>query len=156
MKSICGLVHSKFLRRPNVFITTFTSLSVNKVKICSIPKLFKINVLIFCSAWKAMFWKRKKKITTCHYELREILKLHSVQTIKAHIPFSLRAGSVLLVRLHSKSTAPASTIGSLDGENSSNRLQSVDEVTVSMSSVAFSNNRISGFHTEWSWVAHIY
>lgn len=71
-----------------------------------------------------------------------------VQTIRAQIPFNLRAESDLLVSWHSKSTAPASTIGSLDGENSNNRLHSVEEVTVSMSSVAFSNNRIRGFHTE--------
>lgn len=64
------------------------------------------------------------------------------------MPFNRRAESVLRVRLQSKSTAPASTIGSLDGENSSNKLHNVDEVTVRMSSEAFSRSRINGFHTE--------
>ena len=69
-------------------------------------------------------------------------------TMRAQMPLSLKAESSLLVKLQSNSTAPDSTIGSLDGENSNNKLHSVDDATAKMSSSAFCNNFINGFHTE--------
>lgn len=59
IKSMCGLVHKRFRSNPNVFITTFTSESLSNRKICSIPNVLRINVLIFCSAWKAIFCKQR-------------------------------------------------------------------------------------------------
>lgn len=75
-----------------------------------------------------------------------------MHTINAQTPFNLKAGSSLFVKLQSKSTAPDSRIGSLEGENSRRRLHNVDEatLTVKISSVACWSRFINGRHTEWS------
>ena len=68
-------------------------------------------------------------------------------------PLSLRAGSRLWVRLQSMATAPDSRMGSLEGENSSRRLQRVELawMTVSRGEVVDVSIFMRGFHTGWSW-----
>lgn len=47
---LTGRVERRFLRSPNVFISTFKSESDNNRNSCSVLKLRKISAFIFCSA----------------------------------------------------------------------------------------------------------
>lgn len=71
--------------------------------------------------------------------------------INAQLPFNRSAASGLLVRSQRSSQQPDSTIGSLEGLNSSSKLQMVDVTTVNNSLDGVPcNNVINGFQTEWS------
>lgn len=71
--------------------------------------------------------------------------------INAQLPFNRSAASGLLVNSHRSSQQPDSTIGSLEGLNSSSKLQIVDVTTVSNSFEGVPcNNVINGRQTEWS------
>uniref|UniRef100_A0A147BFY9 Uncharacterized protein n=1 Tax=Ixodes ricinus TaxID=34613 RepID=A0A147BFY9_IXORI len=126
MWSMCCLMESRFRSRPRVFMSTLTSGSESSRNTWSVPSVDRIWALIFWSAWKAMF-------------------------IRAQQPLSRSAGSSRRVSPHSSSTAPHSKMGSLLGENSSSRLQSVDEATRRMSSGALCSRHMRGRHTAWSW-----
>lgn len=69
--------------------------------------------------------------------------------IRAQLPFNLSAASGFLVSSHKSSQHPFSTIGSLEGLNSSSRLQIVDVTTVSNSFDGVPcNSVINGRQTE--------
>lgn len=117
----------KFRKSPNVFIMTLVSESLSSWNIRSVPSVLIIFVLMCSSVLKHMF-------------------------IRAHVPLRRSAISECCVNWHSNSMAPNSTIGSLAGENSSNRLQMVDVTTVSNSLDGLPDERaISGRQTKWSW-----
>lgn len=81
-----GFVERRFRSNPRVFIRISTFVSVSNLNSWSVPSVNKMLLLIFCSAWKAMF-------------------------IKPQMPLSLSAELGLEVSLHSSSIAPASTMG---------------------------------------------
>lgn len=117
----------KFRSSPNVFIMTLVSESFSSWNIRSVPSVLMIFVLMCSSVLKHMF-------------------------IKAHVPFSRSAISECCVSWHSNSMAPSSTIGSLAGENSNNKLHMVEVTTVNSSLDGLPDERaISGRHTKWSW-----
>lgn len=117
----------KFRKSPNVFIMTLVSESLSSWNIRSVPSVLIIFVLMCSSVLKHIF-------------------------ISAHVPLRRSAISECCVNWHSNSMAPNSTIGSLAGENSSNKLQMVDVTTVNSSLDGLPDERaISGRHTKWSW-----
>jgi len=66
------------------------------------------------------------------------------------MPLILKPTSSCRVSSHNISTAPASKIGSFEGENSKIKLHNVDEATANISLFGCCNNFIKGFQTDWS------
>ena len=106
------------------------------------------RICISCASWKSISWMSWNSMGTSMVQLDFVIR-----TIRPQTPLSLKEGSYLCVNWHKRSIAPLSTMGSLEGENSSSKLQRVLEAKIMHSTEELEDSKIeiSGFQTGWSW-----